>query len=517
MSSAVVPIIEAVAADGFRPRLTADGLALEGTITVGASSVPLVIRFDDLSLASAPRVYLPDTSMLTRKVVPHVDGDGEFCVVDRRTHVFDRYRGAEQTRGLIVRAAEVLERGETRKGTEEIADEMPFYWSAEALELPDDRPTDRSTSATGYVTTGARLSFDVHQDRPGTLGNLLDWAAHWDKQLPDRILLRLERLGSSDPTLVIDAPNACLVARLMVSDRGSAFLRTLARREGWARFIKTRNARDLRIERRRGERVGLEKILGIGTGGGGPPLAGRRILQVGCGAIGGYLARMLVQMGAGVGAPLILIDPDRLSRANVRRHQLGLGERGEYKAHATGQEIRRAFPGVEIITLDSDVERHVSRLCDVDLVIDVTGEASLSEWLNAWAVSRRREDRPCPAMLYGWVAGHGAAAQSFLDFDDVHACYRCLQPDLTKPARFDPLREDAPEPLVACGEQPTTPYGPAAAMGAASLVAAHVADWAAGAPHHLLRTLRINWPATVKRDPKSPSKAVDCPACATSA
>ncbi|RYY17785.1 MAG: hypothetical protein EON55_01280 [Alphaproteobacteria bacterium] len=257
----------------------------------------------------------------------------------------------------------------------------------------------------------------------------------------------------------------------------------------------------------------MATVLGTGTGGEGPPLAGKRILQIGCGAIGGYLARMLAQMGAGLGAPFVLVDPDRLSRPNVRRHQLGLGETGENKAGALGLEIARSFPGVEVVGIAEEIQRRERMLGGVDLVIDVTGEVEVSEWLNAWTIARRASNDPCPPVLYGWIAGHGAAAQSFLDMDDEYACYRCLQPDLSRRARFDPLTEPPSEPVTACGEQPTTPYGPAASTAAASLVAAHVADWSAGKPHHLLRTVRIDWSATVKRDPKSPQKATDCPAC----
>jgi len=103
-------IIQAVAADGFKSRLTGDCLELGGEIKVGLATLRMHIRFEDLKLATSPRCYLPDVSMLPRKVVPHLDDAGEFCVVNRSQFVFDRYRAPEQTRGLIVRAKEVLER-----------------------------------------------------------------------------------------------------------------------------------------------------------------------------------------------------------------------------------------------------------------------------------------------------------------------------------------------------------------------------------------------------------------------
>jgi molybdopterin/thiamine biosynthesis adenylyltransferase len=244
-----------------------------------------------------------------------------------------------------------------------------------------------------------------------------------------------------------------------------------------------------------------------------PPLAGKKIVLVGSGAIGGYLSRMLVQTGAGLGARLTLIDPDRLTRENIRRHQLGLGDINRYKAEACAEGIGRDFPGVDVVALTDSAQRHPTLLAGADLIIDATGEQAFSEWLNAWRLERRAEGLPCATLLFAAIIGCGVAVQTFMIFDDAYACLRCLQPDPKKLGRFDPRQELEAEPAASCGEQPFTRYGPAASTAAASLASSHAVDWALGSPHHLLRTIRIDWEATVKRDPKSPDKAAGCPAC----
>jgi hypothetical protein len=118
------PIIDAVAEDGFKPKLTIERLELHGEIEVCRRKVPLCLQFDDLMLAEGPRLLVPDVSMLGRKVIPHIDEDGELCAVDRQLFVFDRYRAPELTRGLIIRAREVLSRGMTKVGTDEIAQRL---------------------------------------------------------------------------------------------------------------------------------------------------------------------------------------------------------------------------------------------------------------------------------------------------------------------------------------------------------------------------------------------------------
>lgn len=511
------PIISAVAADGFTPSLHGAGIHFHGKIQVGGFPVPLCLRFEDLTLAEGPRLFLPDTAMLGRKVIPHVDESGELCAVDRRLFLFDRYKAAQHTRGLIARAVDVLTRGMTAAGTREIAEEFGAYWAGSS-NIPSPSLTDPATANKNrpneaYVTSASILSFAPHQARPTTLGELLDWASHWDEGLGPRILATLGKLSSKDPTVIVQAQNAAAAARILVSARGQKFQKALERPAGWRRFLTTAAARSLPIERGQGRRYDLAALLGANGADGRAPFVGRQIILVGCGAIGGYLARMLAQLGAGLGGRLALIDPDLLSNSNIRRHQLGAAEILREKAQASADAISRDFPGLNVIALNDDVTRRASILADADLVIDATGEQGLSDWLNQWALDRRAVGKVTPALLFVWVSGEGAAAQSLLVIDNKHACYRCLQPDPNKPGRFHPLKEAPPIPVAACGEQPSTRYGPAAPAAAASLAASHASDWAAGNPHALLRTVRIDWKSTVKRDPKSPDRAASCPAC----
>jgi molybdopterin/thiamine biosynthesis adenylyltransferase len=504
--------IQAVATDGFKSRLIGDGLELHGAIKVGPTTVPMQIRFEDLTLATSPRCYLPDVSMLPRKVVPHLDSVGEFCVVDRNQFVFDRYRAPEQTRGLIERAKEVLERGMTKGGTEEIANEFTSYWVNYPLKLPATAEGNKGLNI-ATVTTDRTLSFEAHQSKPETLGELIEWANYWDKKLGPQILAGLGRCTYRDPLIEIHAANATVIARLMVTPGREKIAQTLTRQLIWQRHLKSAAALALPIKRADGRRTDLEKIFGMNGPEGAPPLAGKKIVLVGCGAIGGYLSRMLVQTGAGLSARLTLIDPDYLNRENIRRHALGLADLDRPKAEACAEMIGRDFPGIDVVPQVEPAQRHEAILASADLVIDATGEQEFSEWLNEWALARRKGSAPCPALLFSWIAGQGIATQSFMIVDDVYACLRCLQPDHNKLGRFDPRQEQDAEPVVPCGEQPFTRYGPAASTAAASLASSHAVDWALGRPHHLLRTIRIDWEGTVKRDPKSPDKAGDCPAC----
>lgn len=504
-SEAVRAIVRAAAFDGFNPEFAANGLTLIGELQSAGRSYQTRIEFDSLALIHPPRFQLRDPAKLPRPVTPHVDEGGEICVVDRSRFVFDRYHAPEQLRGLIVRAREILANANGKAATVEIAREFPRYWSDRYRNLG---PVEQNTT---YLDTAQLLSFGEQQARPQNLGELLDWAAAWDQALPVAMLGAFAGLRADDPSVVIGAPNGTIIAQLLVSKRGSALLNALARREGWQRYIRTRDARSLEISRLTGRRWDMEAVLALN----GKPLAGKAIVIVGCGAIGGYLVRMLIQLGAGFeGGRLLLVDDDKLEPANIRRHALGMDQIDRAKAEACAKAACEHFPGASITVRTARVETQHMILDAADLVVDVTGEQALSEWMNEWALQQRRAGLAAPTILHGWVAGEGAAAQSFISSDSSFGCYRCLQPSHSERPRYDPLREPVHEPMAACGDVASLPYGPQAPVHAAALVAGHAADWASGKPRPLLRTVRVNWEATVKRDPVNPSRALNCPACA---
>jgi molybdopterin/thiamine biosynthesis adenylyltransferase len=515
-------VIDAVVADGFTAHLTARGLTLTGEVCVRQTLIPMRLVFADLEFIEPPRVYVEQPAALSRKVVPHLDEEGELCVINRAFHVFDRYSAPAQTRGLIARTAELLTSGLSSSATLEIAREFPSYWGESRYDIDSvadrriEAPSTKMSKSTaaksklGWVRTAARLSFEADHDKPATLGDLLDWSAYWDRTLPAGITDAFATQDALDPSVAIEASNGIAIARLMVSRRGSAFVRSLERPTAWTRWLKTDAARATTITRLIGRRADLVTVLGANEA----PLADKAVTLVGCGAIGGYLARMLAQMGAGLGkGRLTLIDGDILDVFNIRRHALGASAIGRFKADAVAEVTLRDFPGLNVLSRPASAQSQRMILEASDLVIDATGEQAVSDWLNAWHLGRTGCEALKPTILHCWISGAGIAVQSFISTEAGYACYRCLQPDHGARPRFDPLREPPSEPVATCGEQLLTPYGPAASTAAAALAAQHAVDWARGHPHHLLRTVRLDWDRSVRRDPGSPRAAANCPAC----
>jgi hypothetical protein len=133
--------------------------------------------------------------------------------------------------------------------------------------------------------------------------------------------------------------------------------------------------------------------------------------------------------------------------------------------------------------------------------------------LNQWRLDLKQEQNV--DLLHVWIAGQGAAVQTFFSSDPEFACRRCLQTEHAQPLRHWPLRPDAPNDLQAgCGEAAYTPYGPSAPMMASGLAAKHVHDWKLGKQRPLLRTALLDYEQTYTVKPVNPTRVDTCPACA---
>ena len=143
-----------------------------------------------------------------------------------------------------------------------------------------------------------------------------------------------------------------------------------------------------------------------------PAVRAKSVALVGCGALGGSLAKLLAQTGVGT---FLLIDPDDLAPANVARHALGMRSVGENKAQATAQLLRRDFPHIEAVTPYAKrfqwlTARELEAVSKADLIIsagiDFDGDAKLDAW--------RRELATPPAHLCTWAEAHAIVGHAVL-------------------------------------------------------------------------------------------------------
>lgn len=145
-------------------------------------------------------------------------------------------------------------------------------------------------------------------------------------------------------------------------------------------------------------------------------LASKTVAVVGCGALGGFVTRLLAQAGVG---NFILVDPDALRPENTSRHVLGQRYVGQLKADALGRMLREDFPHVGQITpYRGRIERlsgqPLERLVAADLIvsagIDFVGDAALNR-------SRRRVVG-APPHVCAWIEAYALAGHALAVFGD---------------------------------------------------------------------------------------------------
>ncbi|KCZ90215.1 HesA/MoeB/ThiF family protein [Hyphomonas jannaschiana] len=520
---------------GFVARPTPSHIDFTGTLKVRGQILDAVLRFDNADFTEAPQLLLPNPSLLGRFVVPHLDEKGELCVFDRRRYLFDPYRAAACCLGILQKAATDLEKNCGEAAEAEIARELPQHFGGKTVstsfgthEGPLSVITDRTRVDTRLeplsgkparagafaMSSSSELSFTSDQDRPSTLGEFLDWVDYWDPGLAARILTQLSKsvTGKLDLIGMVCAANGQVGFQIQPEALPPAQKQVYAQMS-WGKLAALQQIRGWPIKRLQGRRSDLAYILSR-NGGDMGPLSGRNVLLVGCGAIGGYVALSLSQLGAGAGiGSLTLVDPDILRATNTSRHILGANEVGRWKADSIKKHIDEHLPGLNTVAVSRAVETLEDHILSYDLIVDATGEHHVGEWLNRHAL--KQGDGSQPKLFHAWIEGQGAAVRSFLNAAPGLGCFRCLQTDLESgKSRYWVLKPEAVvETVQPCGDDAFIPYGPSAPMAAAALLSAHVTDWASGKPVKHLLTQQLDFEVTRQVKPATPTRLETCPAC----
>jgi molybdopterin/thiamine biosynthesis adenylyltransferase len=149
----------------------------------------------------------------------------------------------------------------------------------------------------------------------------------------------------------------------------------------------------------------------------------KKILLIGAGTIGSNLSNLLVKNGAGIGesALFTIVDGDRYEPYNYSRHFLGIKCSGNNKALALKEELEYTFPFIKIDIFKEPVQNIIFGYYDI--VIDSTGEESLTQWLNEKVITNDL----CGLFISAWVHGQGIAAECLVIPDKEGACHECLR------------------------------------------------------------------------------------------
>jgi molybdopterin/thiamine biosynthesis adenylyltransferase len=519
--------------------------------------IPVSVDIEDIEFIRAPVVRLLRTG--DARIVPlaHVAGpEGTLCYLDTRATVLDRYRPGETVVRCLVEAERVLRDALHGRSAQDFAGEFPSYWADQLalVDLPNRfegegsicllnlrdgeyltplliRPgqlpksfKEAHRAATGknipaltescrVVAVAENLSLDPGGPwPPGNIATLKDWLSYVGAKASGSLDDLIRDGKKLRRWLAIKAPNGCAIARIDIPTKFNTPEFLVSRKAALLSHL-LREPQAVTVTRYGGLPID-ERYLYSRNLGGMKTLAGKAIALIGCGAIGGFLAKELAQTGAGSnGGKLILIDNDVLQPGNLGRHLLGMRDLGRNKAEACRDSIMSDLPHLELVAEPDDALQKFGMMSRCALVIDATGEEALSISLNHFAVTHRPA---YPAVLHVWLAGNGSIAQSLLCDGDKHACFKCMKPVLDGQPRYRAVRSENEirmDSNAACGDGLFVPFPVSRAVAAAALGLDAALGWANDKPEPRFRNRPLDPAQAFNLKDSNPAPSTACPAC----
>ena len=551
------PALRQLRARGFsRVHISPKVHSFEGSLPCAKGKVPVRLDVRDWDFLTYPTIQLLDLPAFLPKVLPHVSADGVLCLFAESSVVLDRYRPELAVAQCLDKATWLLDQivdnpdfyeaefhgeflvhwanadgprafgglvGEHSKRVTAMqwydvgsAEEHRLFVSAELDEVTRfckaaGWPAPTKIPIAGALFTSDRYPASPAHGLPKNLSEAFAWLKAWDRRVYDQVqdhLLDRKLIKDRCRELLFGSPAGWFGLGFELDRKvAGGFQRGRAYRQ----YLHA-HAKDIAVERRSFQEAGSthvhqRNLMRLDA----KSLAGKMVVLVGCGAIGGFLAAGLARLGAGTtGGVLRCYDGGQLEPDNLGRHWLGYESLFRNKALAVAERAKAQFPFSRV----EGVAQHLvpSALPKADLIINATGEAAFAEAFNAHHVDRARKT----PVLHLWVAGNGEAAQGLWVDASRGGCYRCLKKVEAGQAfgtpRFPLLKDEPVRAFVGC--HAFTPYSTTMPTVAAALACDFVMDWLGGEVSPRFRT-RVHEHAQVFKV-KNPDieRPHGCPACA---
>jgi len=523
----------------------ANRLTFHGSLRCNGKLYPVSVSVDPKGI-ELPAVRLLDIPSSLRPFAPHLSADGYLCYAAKGSICLDVFDLPGQTLACLDQAASVLAQVLRQELVPDLEEEFFAYWigapclldirqssnqrlvaivGSRGTEPPrvlaisnDSGQTTKKLHSLGF-STSAETKVEVRRRRtsvsprpildhwpPRTVHEVLCWQAALDKPSRKKLeehILGVFRSGARGMLCVVETPKLIYAFKVH-------FDRSTARAKGVRNFTGTpySRVRDAKVFPLVCHRID-DQYLAKRSLPASVTLGNRHIAVIGCGTIGGYLAEMLVKVGAGTGnGELILVDNEILLPRNVGRHRLGFNRVFENKAEALASELVRGAPTASIRALPADALE--ANLKCAEFVIDATGEESLSHLL----APKLQQGNFTPSLTV-WIEGPGSAIRGLLREAADAACPRCLI-NSARTSLYPVASTEIPIILGGQGcEEIYVPFAATVSAQAACLGTEMVMAWANGATSPRLRTRIIDTNFTKQTPDLDPRRLPECPACGT--
>lgn len=160
---------------------------------------------------------------------------------------------------------------------------------------------------------------------------------------------------------------------------------------------------------------------------GGTPVECKKVLMIGCGSLGSYIARELPRIGIN---NITIVDGDSLEYGNLSRHILGEMFVGKNKAISMCNLLSieyesMKFNAINKYVTDSNIDEIINNESDYDLVIITTGNEDLQYMLNKQLFNLKKF---IPS-IFCWLESHSVGSHTLVMKNEFGGCYNCLMND----------------------------------------------------------------------------------------
>lgn len=477
---------------------------------------------------------------LEREVFPHVTVTGNICVFEEAIEDFDPYLRPELVVSVLEKAIKLLSITCETEIVDEISRDLAnhFYGVFMEVDAPlkdgylevqrlGDPLVTRLVQHTngeigGVLITTKKLSFRKEQSLPTNFKSFLEWLKDWDRKAHDNAVEKIEKLTHHPDrfVLMLSSPGGLVGMQYSLGTQNPKQQQFQKKRPVGSVILKGLGATTVR-DRILGRHAFLPEMLDR-NGKTGGQLSDKTIWLIGCGSIGGHLAPLLIQQGAGMNkGRLVLVDHDELSTANTIRHRLGNESILQNKASAMVAHCETMFPRANVDYVAKKASAILEDVSPDDIIIDATGEQSVREELNSWWLGYVTIKNKKPLMQHCWIEGNGVGGVSFFNRAPTGACARCVRSAFYgEQDRLQLTTEETEHDGVVCGVDAYTPYGPQAAVMTAGLACQHLVETELFNQNpknepdpKALQTVRVSFDLTKQVKPKTMPPLSNCPAC----
>lgn len=424
--------------------------AIVGSVIIADKTVQLCVGVKTNFPRSLPVIFLHPPDVFG--VLPHLDNDdGYICYMQSEGLLLNASDSSGILRDALERAISVLYSGINGENRLDFMDELPIYWEqVKAKTLPgfflvDDvlRKVFVYSDKNGYqhVADSIEMTQAYFNGRKQGLNKLNRRAAlyiplnteafimppHreriWTSAMIQQLIrtnlswgnrqrLRLLQKPKFKDLMILGLPRPSGGKTLVGLDSTATIHRDPMRKDGKV----THSPQLIAIHR-------YDSGYLLPRGGGQTDLGSFRVILVGCGSVGGYIAAGLVQSGI---RHLTLVDADRLTRENTFRHILGMSAEGQHKVTALQNELELKYPYLSITTHQMPIEEAIRgdlvNLSAFDLVIIAIGDPTAELYLNQLL----HKECQCPIVVFTWVEPYGVGGHALLTRPGQLGCLQCL-------------------------------------------------------------------------------------------